>query len=56
MAAGTALFQTEISGTGLPLATTVRESGRRFVVLYIALTTLEILVLAALGWTAWTRA
>lgn len=46
-----ALFETELSGPGLPLTTTIRETGRRFVALYIALTALEILVLAALGWT-----
>jgi trk system potassium uptake protein len=46
-----ALFKTEMPGPELPLATTIRESARRFVVLYVAITVLEILVLATLGWT-----
>ena len=46
-----ALFKTEMPGPELPLATTIRESARRFVTLYVAITALEILVLAGLGWT-----
>jgi len=46
-----ALFNTEMPGPELPLATTIRESARRFVTLYVAITALEILVLATLGWT-----
>ena len=46
-----ALFKTEMPGPEMPLATTIRESARRFVTLYVAITALEILVLAALGWT-----
>ena len=38
-------------GPELPLATTIRESARRFVTLYVAITAIETLVLAALGWT-----
>src|SRR5215213_5450942 len=46
-----ALFKTEMPGPELPLATTIRESARRFVTLYVAITAVEILVLAGLGWT-----
>jgi len=46
-----ALFKTEVPGPELPLAATIRETARRFVLLYIALTVLETAVLAALGWT-----
>ena len=46
-----ALFKTEVPGPELPLATTIRESARRFVALYVAITALEILVLATFGWT-----
>ena len=46
-----ALFKTEMPGPELPLATTIRESSRRFLTLYVAITLLEILVLAVLGWT-----
>ena len=46
-----ALFKTEMPGPELPLATTIRESARRFVTLYVAITVVEILVLAGLGWT-----
>ena len=35
----------------MPLANTIRESARRFVVLYVAITALEIAVLATFGWT-----
>jgi trk system potassium uptake protein len=46
-----ALFKAEVPGPELPLATTIRESARRFVVLYVAITAVEIAVLATLGWT-----
>jgi trk system potassium uptake protein len=46
-----ALFRTEMPGPELPLAITIRESARRFVTLYVAITAVGILVLAALGWT-----
>jgi trk system potassium uptake protein len=46
-----ALFQSELAGPGLSLTTSIREAGRRFMVLYVALTLVEILVLAGLGWT-----
>ena len=46
-----ALFRTEAPGPELGLEATIRETARRFVALYIALTALEIVVLAVLGWT-----
>ena len=46
-----ALFKTEMPGPEMPLETTIRESARQFVTLYVAITALEILVLATLGWT-----
>jgi trk system potassium uptake protein len=46
-----ALFRTESAGPELGLEATIRESARRFVVLYVAITAAAILVLAALGWT-----
>jgi trk system potassium uptake protein len=46
-----ALFKTEVPGPELPLAATIRQTARRFVVLYVALTALEIAALAVLGWT-----
>jgi trk system potassium uptake protein len=46
-----ALFKAEAPGPEMPLATTIRESARQFVVLYVGITALEIAVLAALGWT-----
>ena len=46
-----ALFNSEMPGPEMPLATTIRESARRFVTLYVAITALEILILATLGWT-----
>jgi trk system potassium uptake protein TrkH len=45
------LFKAEVPGPEMPLANTIRESARRFVVLYVAITALEIAVLATLGWT-----
>jgi trk system potassium uptake protein len=46
-----ALFKAEAPGPELSLATTIRESARQFVVLYVGITALEVVVLAALGWT-----
>ena len=46
-----ALFRTEAAGPELGLEETIRESARRFVVLYVAITAVAIIVLAALGWT-----
>ena len=46
-----ALFKTEAAGPELPLAATIRQTARRFVVLYGALTALELAILAVLGWT-----
>jgi trk system potassium uptake protein TrkH len=46
-----ALFRTEAAGPELGLEETIRESSRRFVMLYIAITAVAILVLATLGWT-----
>jgi trk/ktr system potassium uptake protein len=46
-----ALFKAEAAGPELPLATTIRETAQRFVVLYVAITALEIAVLSLLGWT-----
>ena len=46
-----ALFKTEVPGPELPLAATIRQTARRFVVLYVGLTALETAALAVLGWT-----
>ena len=46
-----ALFRTEAPGPEIGLADTIRETARRFVVLYVAITAVAALVLAALGWT-----
>jgi trk system potassium uptake protein TrkH len=46
-----AMFKTEMPGPEIGLQETIRESARRFVLLYLGLTALGILVLAALGWT-----
>jgi trk system potassium uptake protein len=46
-----ALFRTEAPGPELGLEDTIRETARRFVALYVAITALEVLVLALLGWT-----
>jgi trk system potassium uptake protein len=46
-----ALFRTESAGPELGLEATIRESSRRFVVLYVAITAAAILVLAVIGWT-----
>src|SRR5919108_1026654 len=41
-----ALFKTEMPGPELPLATTIRESARRFLLLYVTITAIEVAVLA----------
>jgi trk/ktr system potassium uptake protein len=46
-----ALFRTEAPGPELGLEATIRQTARRFVLLYVAITALEIVVLAVLGWT-----
>jgi trk system potassium uptake protein TrkH len=46
-----ALFKTEAPGPEIGLTETIRESARRFVVLYVAITVLAALVLAGLGFT-----
>lgn len=46
-----ALFKTEMPGPELPLAATIRETARRFLLLYVAITAFELVVLATLGWT-----
>jgi trk system potassium uptake protein TrkH len=46
-----ALFRTEAAGPELGLEATIRQTARRFVVLYVVITALEILVLSVLGWT-----
>jgi trk system potassium uptake protein TrkH len=46
-----ALFRTEAPGPELGLEDTIRETARRFVVLYVAITALQIVVLSVLGWT-----
>jgi trk system potassium uptake protein TrkH len=44
-----ALFKTEMPGPELPLATTIRQTARRFVVLYVAITALELAILTVIG-------
>jgi trk system potassium uptake protein TrkH len=46
-----ALFRSEAPGPELGLTTTIAESARRFLLLYLTITALEITVLALLGWT-----
>jgi trk system potassium uptake protein len=46
-----ALYYTEMPGPDVPLATTIRETARRFLVLYLAITATGIVVLAGLGLT-----
>ena len=46
-----ALFRHEAAGPELGLADTIRDSARRFVVLYVAITAVLVLALALLGWT-----
>ena len=46
-----ALFKTEMPGPELPLASTIRQSARRFLVLYVAITACEVAILTAFGLT-----
>jgi trk system potassium uptake protein len=46
-----ALFKTEMPGPEVGLEETIRESARRFVLLYVSLTAVMTVVLATLGWT-----
>jgi trk system potassium uptake protein len=46
-----ALFRSEMPGPEIGLEDTIRETARRFVLLYVSLTALEVAVLATLGWT-----
>ena len=46
-----ALFRHEAAGPELGLADTIRDSARRFVVLYVVITAVLVLVLVLLGWT-----
>ena len=46
-----ALFKTEMPGPELPLASTIRQSARRFLVLYVAITACEIALLTTFGLT-----
>ena len=46
-----ALFKAESAGPELGLATTIRESARRFVVLYVGITAAEVAVLTGFGLT-----
>jgi trk system potassium uptake protein TrkH len=45
-----ALFKAEMPGPELPLATTIRQTARHFLVLYVAITALEVAILAGIGW------
>ena len=46
-----ALFKAEFAGPELGLATTIRESARRFIVLYVAITAAEVAILTVFGFT-----
>ena len=46
-----ALFKAESAGPELGLATTIRESSQRFVVLYVGITAAEVAILTAFGFT-----
>ena len=50
-----ALFRTEMPGPELPLATTIRQTARRFVVLYVGITALELAILTTIGLTGIDR-
>jgi trk system potassium uptake protein TrkH len=45
-----ALFKAEMPGPEMPLATTIRQTARHFLVLYVAITALEVAILAGIGW------
>jgi trk system potassium uptake protein TrkH len=44
-----ALFKTEMPGPELPLAATIRETARRFLLLYVGITALEVAALTFIG-------
>jgi trk system potassium uptake protein TrkH len=46
-----ALFRSEMPGPEIGLEETIRETARRFVLLYVSLTALVVAVLAILGWS-----
>jgi trk system potassium uptake protein TrkH len=46
-----ALFKYEMPGPEFALETTIRETARRFFLLYLGITALEIVILTTLGWT-----
>src|SRR4051794_13007192 len=46
-----ALFKAESAGPELGLATTIRESAQRFVVLYVGITAAEVVILTTFGFT-----
>jgi trk system potassium uptake protein TrkH len=46
-----ALFRSEMPGPEIGLEDTIRETARRFLLLYLSLTALVVAVLATLGWT-----
>ena len=46
-----ALFKAESAGPELGLATTIRESAKRFVVLYVGITAAEVAILTVFGLT-----
>ena len=49
---GRQLLETEAPGPEIePLSTTMRETARRFILLYVAITAAGVLVLASFGWT-----
>jgi len=50
-----ALFKAEMPGPELPLATTIRQTARRFIALYVGITALEVAILTAFGLTGIDR-
>ena len=48
--AGRQLFEVEAPGPEMGLQATVRDVAKRFLLVYVALTALEVVVLSALGW------
>jgi trk system potassium uptake protein TrkH len=49
--AGRQLLQTEMAGPETDLTATIRDTARRFLVLYLAITAAEIVTLTLVGWT-----
>ena len=50
-----ALFKAEMPGPELPLAMTIRQAARQFVVLYVAITVVEVAILTCIGWAGIDR-